>query len=338
MRCSRRRSSVASSLSLTIVVTTVATAAADPATEAQRHIEAATTLHGQNKFAEASVELATAYALDPKPDLLYALGQVNVQLGNCGQAIVFYQRFLTTNPEAGPAGAATEAIETCKQTTKVLLEPKGESKRRVETATALHAGGQHEQARAELIVAYAIDPEPGVLFALGQLHVKLDQCDRAIPFYERYLTTNPDAVPAADTMQAIEVCKTKLANPGSLEPPPPPPPARTDGPAWYGDKLNLALAGGGVVLAVAGVAMYASARGQLDDAEAAPTYQEHVDLVDSAKSKRTTAVLLGTGGAALVGVAVVRFVLRDRDAERKVSAFSVQPRGDGALVTLGGSF
>src|SRR5687768_4618865 len=89
-------------------------ALADPKAQAKDHIEKATTFHGEGKFKEALEQLTLAYALDPKPELLYAIGQVHVQLGNCTQAISFYERFLQSKPTAGPAAAAKEAIQTCK--------------------------------------------------------------------------------------------------------------------------------------------------------------------------------------------------------------------------------
>jgi len=101
-------------LALLVALTIPATAFANAKKEAKEHIDKATAFHAEGKFKEALDELTIAYTLDPKPELLYAIGQVHVQLGNCPQAITFYQRFLGTKPAAGPAAAAKEAIETCK--------------------------------------------------------------------------------------------------------------------------------------------------------------------------------------------------------------------------------
>jgi tetratricopeptide (TPR) repeat protein len=89
-------------------------ARADAKVEAQTRMDHAAELHRAGKFAEALNELTVAYTLDPRPELLYAIGQMHVQLGNCPQAILFYERFLTTNPASVPAAAASEAIETCR--------------------------------------------------------------------------------------------------------------------------------------------------------------------------------------------------------------------------------
>jgi len=68
-------------------------------------------LHAQGKFAQALDELKLAFSLDPRPELLYAMGQLHVSLGQCSQAITFYQRYLATKPAS--ANAAIEAIKAC---------------------------------------------------------------------------------------------------------------------------------------------------------------------------------------------------------------------------------
>lgn len=91
------------------------------ADDAKAHVQRAMQLHGEGKYAEALDELTQAYALDPQPDLLYAIAQVDVKLDHCSDAIAFYEKFLASRPKPGPAGAAREAISVCK---KKLAEPK----------------------------------------------------------------------------------------------------------------------------------------------------------------------------------------------------------------------
>ncbi|MEJ7601455.1 MAG: hypothetical protein WKG01_26360 [Kofleriaceae bacterium] len=86
---------------------------ADAKADARARIEAASAHHQAGRFKEALDELTIAYTLHPQPDLLYAIAQVHVKLGNCTQAITFYERFLSTHPPDEPADAAREAIEIC---------------------------------------------------------------------------------------------------------------------------------------------------------------------------------------------------------------------------------
>src|SRR5262249_24727209 len=99
-------------------------ASADSKAEARQHVDRATKLHGDGKFAEALDELKTAFALDPQPELLYAMGQIHVQLGQCAQAIRYYERYLTTRPDPGTATAAKEAMEACKTTPPRVVDSK----------------------------------------------------------------------------------------------------------------------------------------------------------------------------------------------------------------------
>jgi tetratricopeptide (TPR) repeat protein len=86
----------------------------DPRQLAREHVIAARTLHAQHRLLEALSELEAAYALDPQPQLLFAMGQLHVQAGRCERAIAFYQRFLASKPKPIEAAIAREAIQTCK--------------------------------------------------------------------------------------------------------------------------------------------------------------------------------------------------------------------------------
>ncbi|MBA3821767.1 MAG: hypothetical protein H0X17_22980, partial [Deltaproteobacteria bacterium] len=125
--------------------------------------------------------------------------------------------------------------------------------------------------------------------------------------------------------------------PSAPEPRPQPPVAEqpTGAGPWYTDKLGDALVGGGLVLGVASVFFYQGARGKLDDAEAAGSYDEHRELVDEAKSKRTLAAGLAVGGVVLVGAGIVRYMLRDQGEARRVA---VTPTTSGGLITWMGQF
>jgi len=171
-----------------------------------------------------------------------------------------------------------------------------------------------------------------MLYAIGQLHVKLEQCDQAIPFYERFLSMNPDLAAAGDATEAIEVCKTRLARSAKLAPAPVIvlAPHREPSP-WYGDKLGIGLVAGGTVLGLMGFLIYRSARAELDDAEAATSYTRHVELVEGARGKRTYAMVFGAGALALTGVGVARFVMQRRRTE--LHGVAVVPGRDGGLVT-----
>ncbi len=217
---------------------------------------------------------------------------------------------------------------------------KVEARARMEKATELYGQGKYAEALNELTLAYTLDPRPETLYAIGQMHVQLGDCTQAILYYERFLSTNPDAVPAGAAHEAIETCKNKpdaitMTDPTLAPDPQPPPPSES--PSWYSDKLGAVLLGGGVLLGLAGVVTYASARSDLDDADAASNYQSHADLVDSAHSKRTIAAVLGAVGVGLVGAGVTRYVLVRRESASATVGVAPAP-GGGGLVTWSGRF
>jgi tetratricopeptide (TPR) repeat protein len=225
-------------------------------------------------------------------------------------------------------------------------DAKVEAQTRFEHATELYQQGKYAEALNELTIAYTLDPRPETLYAIGQMHVQLGNCPQAILFYERFLSTKPDAVPAAAAQEAIDTCRKKPDAIHKDEPPPPPPdgnsgqppppPPSEQPPRWYTDKLGAVLLGGGVVLGGVATATYVAARADIADAEDAPDYQTHADLVDSAHSKRAFAAVLGVAGAGLVGAAAVRYVLvRRADAHATIG---VAPAAGGGLVTWSGRF
>ncbi len=208
-------------------------------------------------------------------------------------------------------------------------------------AMEAHKSGNFALALAELQQAYSLEPRPELLFALGQVNVKLERCADAIPYYEKYLATAPSAQATADTEQAITTCKTQLA---AAAPPPVPVPVPAPAPIasmggrrpWYTDKLGDGLVLAGITTSVIGLVVYVGARGELDDAEGAVDLSHYQDAVDRAHEKRTWSVILVGGGVALIGAAVAHYMLGDRSTETR--GVGMVPTRRGGLVTWSGSF
>jgi tetratricopeptide (TPR) repeat protein len=105
-------------LALLVVASAAAIAVAGPKqdkAEAKKHTEKATELHKEGKFSEALVELQAAYKLEPKSDLLYAIGQVYSKMGDCTEAKSHFEQYLAKNKkDKRVATVVQEAIEACK--------------------------------------------------------------------------------------------------------------------------------------------------------------------------------------------------------------------------------
>ena len=191
-----------------------------------------------------------------------------------------------------------------------------------------------------LEAAYDKDPQPELLYAIAQVHVKLSQCKEAIVFYEQFLATSPSPAAEKDTREAIETCKAQLpAEPVAVvvEPPKPPPlPPPAPALPWYRDALGAGLVGGGVLVATMGIVAYVSARGDLDEAERASNVEAYMDLVDEAHTKRVLSVVLVGGGVAMIGYGVTRIVMKQ--PHERDPRLAIVPTADGGLVTFGGAW
>lgn len=221
---------------------------------------------------------------------------------------------------------------------------KEEAQKHIAKATEAHQASKFDVALTELEAAFALDPQPDLLYAIGQVHVKLNNCPVAISFYERFLETKPAAEPAAATNEAIKNCRAQLEaqpapvvepTPVPIEPTPvtPPPPAEST-PHKF-DAIGTTLVGLGVVSTIVGVVLYSGAVSTLDDAEMAGTYQEHEQLVDDAHGKRTLAVILTAAGVAAIGVGAWHYLSFRKSETSKVA---LVPTNQGGMISWAGRF
>jgi tetratricopeptide (TPR) repeat protein len=103
---------------------------------------------------------------------------------------------------------------------------KPEARVRYERGLKLYRHHQYDEAIGELRAALAIDPQPDLLYALGQAERRRGHCDRAIEYYESCLGLVKDAAAAAALRVQIERCKVEQGDP-KKEPPAPVPAAPT---------------------------------------------------------------------------------------------------------------
>jgi tetratricopeptide (TPR) repeat protein len=97
-------------LACALVIAGLAVTTAAHADPADDHVARGRQLYDRGDFAHARDELLAAYQLEPRPELLFALGQVELNLGRFAQAIDYYQRFIATNPAADQIALAQQAI------------------------------------------------------------------------------------------------------------------------------------------------------------------------------------------------------------------------------------
>ncbi len=219
----------------------------------------------------------------------------------------------------------------------------GESREHLAKAATAYKDGNWQVVLDELNAAYAIDPDPSLHFSIGQVYAKMERCRDAISSYRKYLESNPSEDRSQVAREAIGSCQAKLAAeppppppppPNPVEPPPPPPSGGSDDDRWYRDRVGVGLVGGGAALLVASAVMYGLARGDLSDANNAPTYAEQDAAYSSARSKRTVSVVFALGGLAAGGVGAYHYYRKHQQRD----GLALIPTGDGGWITWAGRF
>ena len=188
----------------------------------------------------------------------------------------------------------------------------------------------------ELKSAYALEPNPLLLYAWAQAERFNGDCRRALELYKRYLETGPADKQRQLAEANIVDCEAELGedattvggdttgdttsdatgattgdttgDPTGNGPPKPPKGPGSDEPPtkpWYKDWLAPTLGGAGLAAAGTGAALVALAVKQANESADAVTEMDHLDQADAAQGKNAAGwVLIGVGGALLVGAAV----------------------------------
>jgi len=79
----------------------------------QLHLDRGIEFYAERQFELAIIEFRAGFALDPRPDFLFALAQAERLSGDCATAVVYYRRFLQTKPEVNQAEAAGVNMKRC---------------------------------------------------------------------------------------------------------------------------------------------------------------------------------------------------------------------------------
>jgi len=86
--------------------------------------------------------------------------------------------------------------------------PKQAAKKHVDKAMKAHAEGKFDVALTELRAAYKLDPQPDLLYAMGQVYSKLGRCTDATESFEKFRKAKKkDSTIAKVVDEAIAACK-----------------------------------------------------------------------------------------------------------------------------------
>lgn len=93
------------------------TAKPDPerARAAQEKLRRGIELFEKGEYEQAIDALKAGYAIEPRTEFLYALGQSERRRGNCVKAVEYYKQFLAANPPERQAEATRVHVERCER-------------------------------------------------------------------------------------------------------------------------------------------------------------------------------------------------------------------------------
>src|SRR5437660_4467903 len=76
-----------------------APALADARADAKRHFRDGMSLIAAGQLERGIAELKQAYAIKPRPDVLYDIAKAYVDLGNIPDALAYFKQYVATDPE-----------------------------------------------------------------------------------------------------------------------------------------------------------------------------------------------------------------------------------------------
>ena len=245
------------------------------------------------------------------------------------------------------------------------------AKRHVTKADKLYSAGKYEDARKEYATAYSIDPQPKLLFMLGEINVKLGKCEAAITFLQKYLESQPEEAEVTKTNEQLKACNAPVEEAAAAEsapegpPPPPSPPVEAvkdnevpdyNAPGhheaapvaplptatqqeepherpWILDPVGLALCGGGVLAGVAAGVVYSMAVSKNDEAATKEVYDDALSLAHDASTLRAVSIVSAGVGVALLGAGAYVYY-----SHRSAATVTAMPSTHGALIGVAGRF
>jgi tetratricopeptide (TPR) repeat protein len=197
------------------------------------------------------------------------------------------------------------------------------------------------KAAPELKAAYAIEPNPRLLYAWAQAERFSGNCKKAVPLYEIYIETVPDGEGRRAAEKNIRECsgEKKHAEPKPVDPSPeddPPKDEPRDDDAGfkpaYRDWLGATFVSLGVATGIVGGVLLAVGRQEVGEAPGAPTEDAYFDEVAAGRTKETAGIVLLSVGGALILAAVVRYAVlgaKNRKRRKAQTSLVVPERGFG---------
>lgn len=243
----------------------------------------------------------------------------------------------------------------------------------VSVAVEHYNAQRYEPAIESFRRAYAMRPQPELIYNIARVYERSVQREEAIQEYERFLSLpNTTATLRARAATSLEALRTEMAvleraerpqqerdnqdansgassgGTGGGTPPPPPPPVDPE-PSNAGAVIGWLLVGSGAAALITGGVLGGLALSAEGNAEGASSLQEFQDEEESASSLALGADILFGAGGALAIAGIVMLIIRttrgdegdeesELDEENEVSLMPLFLGQNGLGLTLSGQF
>lgn len=209
--------------------------------------------------------------------------------------------------------------------------------------------------------SYRLKPDSKTLFAWAQSERFAKRCAHSIELFtkllEEQLTTDNRAVvqtnitecervisdekaKAEEAAKAAEAARAAKAREAVIVPPTPPvpnkpqPEIRAERRPWYREPLGVTLVGAGAVSLAVGVGYYVKATSTDKSADDAATFADFVEGKQQARRQSQIGIIVGAGGAALLGAGIAYYLLRSD----RPDSVAITASASSAFVTWNGRF
>lgn len=233
---------------------------------------------------------------------------------------------------------AVIALTTSADADDAPREPQSRAQALYEEGSRHYKLHEYDAAIAAFKQAYAMFPEPTILFDLGQAYRQLDDCKDALSFYKTYLHDKPDAEDRAlveklvSEMQACVDEQSRVA----AAPAPAPAPVVVAPPRYRGLRVAGIVTGGvGALVAASGIyfsydaSHQASLLEQMCTTKCAATDVAAIDR--KGKESQTDAITLYAIGGSIAAIGTGMFVYAVLHADPET--VTVTPTAGGAAVS-----
>ncbi len=184
----------------------------------------------QGQYDCAILQYQSAYQINPRPPLLFNIAQAHRKAGHSKEALSFYDRFLREDPHSalrpevqdyvsilrasagGPTSKTSAEEDIAGRDNFLGTEEQRQAlfRQYIQSAVEKFKAGDYDSSIAAYWAAYALKPQPIIVFNAAQAYRKAGRWAEAVTLYERYLRQEPNAPLLSEVQAYIAESKERL--------------------------------------------------------------------------------------------------------------------------------